>query len=122
VRVATKKLRYGLEVAHEMSGVPTTSLVRRLKRVQDLLGLLHDLEMLAAYVGEEQLQQGADDAALAAELRELVETLQDEIRALHARYLGSRAILLDVATATMRQIVPGLSTPSRIVASLDVAS
>ena len=48
VRIAVKKLRYALEIARDLSGSRATARIRTLKRVQDLLGRMHDLEMLIA--------------------------------------------------------------------------
>jgi CHAD domain-containing protein len=46
VRIAVKKMRYALEIAQDLSGSRATMRIRTMKRVQDLLGRMHDLEML----------------------------------------------------------------------------
>ena len=52
VRIATKKLRYALEIAHD-AGVPRRRRSSRsLKRQQERLGRLHDLQMLLKHVRE----------------------------------------------------------------------
>ena len=43
VRIAAKKLRYGLELRATPRGLPVGSFAAALKRVQDVLGRLHDL-------------------------------------------------------------------------------
>jgi CHAD domain-containing protein len=48
VRIAVKKLRYAVEIAQELSRSRATVRIRTLKRVQDLLGRMHDLEMVIA--------------------------------------------------------------------------
>src|SRR3712207_6954937 len=46
VRIAVKKLRYALELVRELSGSRATAHLRTLKKVQDLLGRMHDFEIL----------------------------------------------------------------------------
>ena len=87
VRIATKKLRYGLEIAAE-GGFPIAApLVRQLKKVQDTLGRLHDLQVLLTHVAAVQamplgreLPEGSLDV--------LARALEDECRHLHGRYIS----------------------------------
>ena len=46
VRIALKKLRYAREVVAEASGVNMKAELRSLKRGQDILGRLHDMQVL----------------------------------------------------------------------------
>ena len=46
VRVAAKKLRYALEIQRELTHSRSTAQLNRLKAQQDLLGRMHDLEIL----------------------------------------------------------------------------
>ena len=46
VRVAAKKLRYALEIDRELRRARATSRITQLKRLQDLLGRMHDYEVL----------------------------------------------------------------------------
>ena len=48
VRIAVKKLRYAMEIVRELSGSRATVRIMTLKRAQDLLGRIHDLEVLIA--------------------------------------------------------------------------
>jgi CHAD domain-containing protein len=92
VRIAVKKLRYVLELVNELAGVGTARLVRRLKEVQDLLGRLHDLEVLAGYARKARagLPVGRDvEAGTAA----LVARIEQETRELHAEYLRRTPVL-----------------------------
>ena len=50
VRIAVKKLRYAMEVSRELSGSRATARIRTLKEAQDLLGHMHDHEVLIARV------------------------------------------------------------------------
>ena len=83
VRIAIKKLRYLLELVHEVARVGTLRLTRQLKEAQELLGRLHDLEVLAGFAR----------AAIAAlpgkttELRALLDVIERETRERHAEYL-----------------------------------
>ena len=52
VRISTKKLRYVLEIARDASIPGAAALVRTLKRHQERLGHLHDLQMLLKRVRE----------------------------------------------------------------------
>ena len=109
VRIAVKKLRYTLEITHQISGARagraaggarSTRSVRgqiaALKRAQDLLGQMHDLEMLIARARAAQSAPAAPNLKLSGELDDLVRGLETECRQLHGHYMASRAQLLDV--------------------------
>jgi len=83
VRVAIKKLRYLLELVHEVARVGTIRLVRRLKEAQELLGRLHDLEILAGFT---RTTLGSHPSH-AVELRALLDVIERETRERHAEYL-----------------------------------
>lgn len=93
VRIAVKKLRYALEIAQDLSGSRATARIRTLKRVQDLLGRMHDLEMLIARTRAIQSRAGAPDLKLSADLDRLVRRLENECRRLHVRYMNERKSL-----------------------------
>ena len=96
VRITVKKLRYALEIAQDLSGSRATTRVRTLKRVQDLLGRMHDLEMLIARTRAVQGRSGAPNLSLSADLDRLVRRLENECRRLHARYMNERKALLRI--------------------------
>ena len=48
VRIAVKKLRYALEIVRDLIRSRAEARIRFLKRMQDLLGRMHDLEVLIA--------------------------------------------------------------------------
>ena len=52
VRIATKKLRYALEIARDAGVRGREAVVESLKRHQERLGHLHDLQMLLKHVRE----------------------------------------------------------------------
>jgi CHAD domain-containing protein len=83
VRIAAKKLRYVLELVQEMTRVGTRRLVGRLKQAQDLLGRLHDLEVLAGHVRRAAGLPGMPPGGVAP----LLALIDRETRELHAEYL-----------------------------------
>ena len=93
VRIAVKKLRYALEIARDLSGSRATARIRTLKRVQDLLGRMHDLEMLIARTRAIQSRAGAPNLKLSGDLDRLVRRLENECRRLHVRYMNERKAL-----------------------------
>jgi CHAD domain-containing protein len=93
VRIAVKKLRYALEIAQDLSGSRATARIRTLKRVQELLGRMHDLEMLIARTRAIQSRAGAPNFTLSADLDRLVRRLENECRRLHVRYMNERKAL-----------------------------
>jgi CHAD domain-containing protein len=93
VRIAVKKLRYALEIAHDLSGSRATARINKLKRVQDLLGRMHDLEMLIARTRAIQGSASVPNLKLSADLDLLVRRLENECRRLHVRYMNERKAL-----------------------------
>lgn len=107
VRIAVKKLRYALEIARDLSGSRATARIRTLKRVQDLLGRMHDLEMLIARTRAIQSRAGAPNLKLSADLDRLVRRLENECRRLHVRYMNERKALraiCDYVTARVGRV------------------
>lgn len=99
VRVSAKKLRYAMEVNRELRRSRSTARIAQLKRLQDVLGLMHDFEMLIDHTRRVQALIAAKDRALATELDALVRTLEEECRLHHATYMRRRASLLKLCDA-----------------------
>ena len=97
VRVALKKLRYALELANEVSGTRGNEDVRMLKRGQDLLGRMHDLQVLTERFRQEQTSLAPPTLAEWKDLDALVVSLEDDCRRLHARYMRLRDALAAIA-------------------------
>jgi CHAD domain-containing protein len=97
VRIALKKLRYAAELAASADGRPRSAGVLTLKRGQDLLGRMHDLQVLIDRARQVQASLTPPNLAVWRELDGLVVWLEDECRRLHARYVRSRASLSGVA-------------------------
>lgn len=96
VRIAVKRLRYALELVRELSGSRATARVRALKRAQDLLGRMHDLEVLIARTRGLQGGSNAPNLKVSGELDRIVRRLETECRQLHGRYMGARQLLLAI--------------------------
>ena len=96
VRVATKKLRYALEVDRELARSRATARIDRLKGLQDALGEIHDFEILLERVREVQAAIVATDRHTAEELDALIRTLETECRDGHAEFLRERAALVEL--------------------------
>jgi CHAD domain-containing protein len=94
VRVAAKKLRYALEIQRELTKSRSTAQLNRLKLQQDLLGRMHDLEILIDRTRAVQATLTPRDRRGMAELRKLIRVLEDECRSGHAAYMRARPALL----------------------------
>lgn len=90
VRVAAKKLRYAMEVERELKRSRATARITQLKRAQDLLGLMHDYEILIDRTRQLQADAAGSDRRLSSELDALIRTLEDECRQLHGTYMRRR--------------------------------
>lgn len=96
VRIALKKLRYGLEIVRELSRSRARVALTRLKEAQDLLGRMHDLEMLIARTRAVQASPRGPDLNISAELDRFVRHLETECRRLHGHYIVQRRELLRI--------------------------
>ena len=119
VRIATKKLRYALEIAQE-SGLPrATFLVRILKRQQDRLGRLHDLQSLLKHVREAEAAPGVGSRV--NDLTAYADELERECRRLHAGFVERRDELAWCVKEVRQQLAPALTLPSRRQARVTTA-
>jgi CHAD domain-containing protein len=97
VRIAVKKLRYACELPAEMLGVRSTAELRVLRRAQEVLGRMHDLQVLIDRVRQVQATLTPPNIAVWRGLDRLVSSLDDDCRRLHARYMRSRPQLEAIA-------------------------
>jgi CHAD domain-containing protein len=113
VRIATKKLRYALEVAADARVAPVRPMLATLKRAQDTLGRLHDLQVIEQHVAAVQAlpptRRGADDGGLDV----LAHLLAGECRHLHARYVKQVPALVALVDACRSTVVDGIQLRSR---------
>jgi CHAD domain-containing protein len=102
VRIALKKFRYALEIADESGAAPCPAALGVLKRAQETLGRLHDLQVLHHYVAAvgaaPRRGRGTPDAGLAV----LSRLIEDECRHLHGRYVAMAAALRETVEAARR--------------------
>ena len=104
VRIAVKKLRYTLELGSPTrDGRPrNAAALRLLKSMQDLLGRMHDLEMLIARARDIQSSPGASTLKMSADLDRLVRRLETECRELHGHYMARRGKLITLSERLMK--------------------
>jgi CHAD domain-containing protein len=113
VRIAAKKLRYALEIADESKAAPCAAELRLMKRVQDALGRLHDLQVLQHHVAELAAQPRPRRAAPDPGLAVLGRIIEDQCRMLHARYIALLPDLRDAAARIRRDIAVRVTAPRR---------
>ena len=115
VRIAAKKFRYVLEIADESGAVSCRDALRLVKRVQDALGRLHDLQILqhhvAAVGAAPRKGRSTPDAGLAV----LSRLIEDECRHFHARYVALVPELRLTVEAARRDIPVRLTARRRSV-------
>jgi CHAD domain-containing protein len=97
VRIALKKFRYAVEVEQEVSRQERPAELRTLKRGQDLLGRMHDLQVLIDTARATQASVNTPNVATWREYDALVNRLERECRQLHARYMRERDAIAAVA-------------------------
>jgi CHAD domain-containing protein len=94
VRIQAKKLRYALEIQRELMRSRSTAGLNRLKIEQDLLGRMHDLEILIDHARDAQGRLNPRDRRGMSELNKLIRVLEDECREGHAAYMRGRPALV----------------------------
>ena len=94
VRIAVKKLRYALELSAEVAQLKTSPDLQQLRRIQDILGRLHDLHVLMDRTREVQASLTPPDVNEWRQLDALVVSLEDSCRRLHGRYMKDRDAML----------------------------
>ena len=90
LRIAAKKLRYAMEIERELKRSRATARIGQLKRLQDLLGRMHDFHVLSEQTRAVQAEVARTDRRLAGELDILIRAIEDECRRDHATYVRRR--------------------------------
>lgn len=96
VRIAAKKLRYALELGRSAGHSRASARLRILETSQDLLGRMHDLEVLIARVRAVQGAPQAPTLSLSSDLDRLVRRLETVCRREHGHYMAVRKALLTI--------------------------
>jgi CHAD domain-containing protein len=96
VRITVKKLRYAVELRAAMTN-PEEPAIPTLKRTQELLGRMHDLQVLIDWVREAQAALAPPNLVVWREMDSLLVALDEACRRLHARYVRERTPLQAVA-------------------------
>jgi CHAD domain-containing protein len=109
VRIAAKKLRYGLELAADSGVAPAAVHVRTIKRAQNMLGKLHDLQVLQSQVAAVQAEPASNRAQSREALDDLARHIEDRCRHLHGRYVAMIPALRELTAAVRKIIVPQLA-------------
>ncbi|HEX8030913.1 MAG TPA: CHAD domain-containing protein [Vicinamibacterales bacterium] len=99
VRIEAKKLRYALEIQRELARSRSMAGMAKLKTQQDLLGRVHDLEILIDRARQAQARISPRDRRGMAELTSLIRVLEDECREGHASYMRARPALIKLCDA-----------------------
>ena len=113
VRIAVKKLRYAAELAQASRVGAMAASIRSLKRVQEDLGTLHDLQILVACVEGAVMRRRR--SALARGLRVVVDRLERDCRTRHAALLAQLPRVAEVARAIDRQVTTATAPRSRMI-------
>ena len=92
-RIKTKKLRYALEVGRAARMAGAGQAATSLRRYQDLLGDLHDHQVLAEHAARLQSRLPMEDDDLGA-LSDLLAYLETQNRKLHAEFVSRRDSLV----------------------------
>ena len=113
VRIATKKLRYVLELIADARLAPVRPLVNTLKRAQDTLGKLHDLQVIEQHVAAVQAMPPARRGAHDGGLKVIAGSLANECRHLHGRYIKQVPALVQLLETCTEAILPLLARRAR---------
>lgn len=110
-RIAAKKLRYGVELAADSGTASAGPLLAPLKKAQDVLGRLHDLQILQALVAEVQTGPAADRPGMHDALDRVALHLEDDCRHLHGQYLMSSPRLLEICEQIRTRLAAEVARP-----------
>ena len=112
VRIAAKKLRYAVELAQDSGIAAAARHVRALKRTQEMLGRLHDLQVLQQHVAAAQAAPVGKTVPHEG-LGGVAGRIEEECRRLHGKYVVQIPALIELASAIRADVVPRLTRASR---------
>jgi CHAD domain-containing protein len=114
VRTALRKLRFGTELASEVSPGVAGQDLRILVRSHTLLGELDDLQTLIDSIRQVQSTLATPDLKAWRDLDALVVSLENRCRGLHARYVRERTALMALCDRLVAN-APAAASPKRKV-------
>jgi CHAD domain-containing protein len=124
VRIAGKQLRYALEVTGDARLAGTATSLRTLKDTQNVLGKLHDADVLLSAVtraGAGEPEAGGSPGSVAGEASTgaawFDREITTEMRRLHARYLRRQARLVALADHALDTLAPRIEAARPMRAS-----
>lgn len=121
VRIAAKKLRYGLELAFDAGVKAAVPHLRTIKRAQELLGTLHDLQILQTHIAATQIGAASARPEARAGLDALAAHVEAQCRHLHGKYLSAGPTLREVPAVVRKAIVPQLAVRRTRTAKMTLA-
>jgi CHAD domain-containing protein len=113
VRIATKKLRYALELVADARVTLVRPLLNTLKRAQDTLGRLHDLQIIEQHVAAVQALPPTRRGAHSGGLDVVARMLGEECRHLHGRYIKQVPALLELINTCQSSTVAHIAGRGR---------
>lgn len=102
VRIALKKFRYALEISADAAGVTRSPDTRTLKRHQDTLGHLHDLQLLIDRIRGLQPALATPDLTVWKKIDAVIVGLEDECRRLHAKFARQQGEIRAICERAVR--------------------
>ena len=81
--------------------------------MQDVLGRLHDLQVLVDHVRRVQAALTPPSVTAWRDMDTLLTGLEQSCRRLHARYIGERERLIEICDRLSRRSAPAKATPRR---------
>jgi CHAD domain-containing protein len=109
-RIAVKRLRYAAEIAHGIGFTQMRPSIAALKKSQEILGRLHDRQVLADTLTRYRKHRGVDREHITL----TVEILENEVMNLHSRYLSRREELRAASVDIEHGAVQIVRTSSRL--------
>jgi CHAD domain-containing protein len=119
-RIALKKLRYAVEIADQTAVWPAHDDIRDLKKGQDVLGELHDRQVLIDHLNA--AAQGGSPPIEGAQVQLIVQVIEAEVHDLHAKYLARRARLSEICTRAQSAAPASFRRAAPVVAGAVAAS
>jgi CHAD domain-containing protein len=102
VRITLKKFRYAIEISADVAGLKRSADSKTLKRHQDTLGRLHDMQILIDRIRGLQPALAAPDAAAWRKIDGVILGLEDECRRLHAKFVRQQPEIRAIAEKAIR--------------------